>query len=214
MFPSLTIGGRENTGPVVIDLISLKIPSENRPVLDNHDSSTDGLIGRTVSVKKTGNQIEVAGFIYPKNVRAQKILSANDAGKSWQLSIGADNFVAQQVPTGQTVLVNGQTFDGPLTVIYNAWLTDISFVDEGGDNSTWATIQARRKEADRLNGGFLSPSDLGKRIAAAFIREQRRINFICQNSDGNKELEDVAIERGWTFESFDMKAMAYRLTGR
>ena len=40
------------------------------------------------------------------------------------------------------------------------------------------------------------------------------IDFIRQNSHGNKELEDVAIERGWTFESFDMKAMAYRLTGR
>ncbi|MEI8020962.1 MAG: hypothetical protein WCH39_22345 [Schlesneria sp.] len=220
MFPTLTAGGRTITGAVVVDLASFRIPSENRPVLDGHDESTDGLIGRTVSVKIDQGSIVVNGFLYPKKFRAQKILSANDAGKSWQLSIGADNFVYEEVPAGRPVWVNSQRFNGPLTVLRNGYLTDISFVEIGGDGTTWATIDAHRKTnpARPTSGDVASSKQLARltvdSIVTASMAEDRRIAAIRFLSKGDHKLESVAIERGWTVDEFDMKAMAYGITGR
>ena len=155
MFPSMVVGGHDVTGPVVVDLDSLTIPSQNRPVLDDHDDSTDGLIGRTTSLAIENYALPVAGVIYTKKERAKKILSANDGGHQWQLSIGLDQFVIQRVPTGQTVRVNKQDFAGPLTVVRNAYLTDLSFVSVGGDDSTWASIAAKRARSKaKLQAGI------------------------------------------------------------
>ena len=144
MYPTLIVGRETITGPVVVDLDSVVIPSQNRPVLDDHDDTTDGLIGRTNSLTIDQYQLNVKGVIYTKKTRAQKILSANDGGHSWQLSVGMDNFTIQRVPANQTVMVNQQTFKGPLTVLRGAYFTDLSFVAVGGDDSTWAKIAAKR----------------------------------------------------------------------
>jgi hypothetical protein len=163
MFPTLTVGRETITGPVVVDLDSVRIPSQKRPVLDEHDDSTDGLIGSTTSVVREGNTLAVKGVIYSQKDRAKKILSATDAGHSWQLSVGMDDFRIERVPTGTTVRINGQDFPGPLTVLRNAYFTDVSFVTVGGDDTTWARIAAKRaaRSKARRSGSFLKASKEG-----------------------------------------------------
>jgi hypothetical protein len=156
MYPTLIVGRETITGPVVVDLDTVVIPSQQRPVLDDHDDSTDGLIGRTTSLTIDQYQLNVKGVIYTKKFRAQKILSANDGGHSWQLSVGMDNFTIQRVPADQTVMVNQQTFKGPLTVLRGAYFTDLSFVAVGGDDSTWAKIAAKRSRHSKARSARAS----------------------------------------------------------
>ncbi|MEI8017502.1 MAG: hypothetical protein WCH39_04835 [Schlesneria sp.] len=156
MYPTLVVGRETITGPVVVDLDSVVIPSQQRPVLDDHDDSTDGLIGRTTSLSIDQYQLNVKGVIYTKKTRAQKILSANDGGHDWQLSVGMDNFTIQRVPANQTVAVNQQTFKGPLTVLRGAYFTDLSFVAIGGDDSTWAKIAAKRSRQSKARSARAS----------------------------------------------------------
>lgn len=147
MYPSVVLpDGEKYSGPVVLDLDSVIIPSENRPVLDDHDDTTEGVIGRTtsLSVRKSDYTLPVKGVLYAKMQRADKILGANDRGHRWQLSVGMDSFSIQRIEAGRTIRVNNRNFTGPLIVARNAYCTDLSFVAVGGDDTTWATIAARR----------------------------------------------------------------------
>jgi hypothetical protein len=146
MYPSITAGGVTSTMAIVLDLDSLTIPNENRPVLDDHDETTDGVIGQTtmLAVRKSDYTLPVAGVLYTRKARSQKILSASDGGHRWQLSVGTDNFQIEEIPAGQSVRVNQRTFQGPVCVARNAYLTDLSFVAVGGDDTTFAVIAAGR----------------------------------------------------------------------
>jgi len=146
MYPSITAGGVTSTMAIVLDLDSLTIPNENRPVLDDHDETTDGVIGQTtmLAVRKSDYTLPVAGVLYTRKTRSQKILSASDGGHRWQLSVGTDNFQIEEIPAGQSVRVNQRTFQGPVCVARNAYLTDLSFVAVGGDDTTFAVIAAGR----------------------------------------------------------------------
>jgi hypothetical protein len=146
MYPSITAGGVTSTMAIVLDLDSLTIPNENRPVLDDHDETTDGVIGQTtmLAVRKSDYTLPVAGVLYTRKARSQKILSASDGGHRWQLSVGTDNFQIEEIPAGQSVRVNQRTFHGPVCVARNAYLTDLSFVAVGGDDTTFAVIAAGR----------------------------------------------------------------------
>lgn len=146
MYPSITVDGETQTLAIVLDLDSLVIPKPERPVLDDHDETTDGVIGHTtmIEVRKSDYTLPVAGVIYTRKERSKKILSASDGGHQWQLSVGTDNFTIERIPAGQSVRVNQRTFHGPVAIARNAYLTDLSFVAIGGDDTTYAQIAAKR----------------------------------------------------------------------
>jgi hypothetical protein len=155
MYPSLTVNGVTTCGPVVLDLESLRVESQSVPVLDDHDESTDGTIGRTLSIMNSGRRLDVKGVVYPRKLRSHGIIFANDAGHRWQLSVGTDQFSVEKIASGRSIDVNGRTFTGPLDVIRGAYLTDLSFVAVGGDDRTSATIAASRRRSD---GTTVAPS--------------------------------------------------------
>ena len=141
--------------PIVVDLDSIVIPSPVRPVLDDHDQSTDGVIGETSQLKVENYTLPVKGVLYPQKPRTKdKILSAKR--HRWQLSIGLDNYRVEHIAAGRSVSVNQRVFHGPVAVIRNGYLTDLSFVAVGGDDLTWAKIaagRARRIRAKQLSAG-------------------------------------------------------------
>ena len=146
MYPSVTVNGIPHTMAIVLDLDTLQIPQPERPVLDDHDETTDGVIGQTtmLAVRTSDYTLPVAGVLYTRKERSKKILDASDGGHRWQLSVGTENFSIEKIPAGQSVRVNQRTFHGPVSVARNAYLTDLSFVAVGGDDTTYAVIAARR----------------------------------------------------------------------
>ena len=155
MRPDLYVGGKRVDGDVIVDLDSARMHDADLPIFDEHDESNDGLIGRTTSFKidKSSYTVPVSGVLYLEKKRTKDLMAASRGGHEWQLSIGMDSFQVDRVPQGRSVFVNGRTFSGPVNVLRNGLITDVSFTALGGDNTTWAKIAARRARLARLHAG-------------------------------------------------------------
>lgn len=134
---------------VVVDLAGLVIEKQSRPILFDHDSTR--IVGHTERITIEGNQILAEGIVSGASPEAEQVCQSSDKGFPWQASIGASVGDEQYIPAGQSVTVNGQTFEGPLRVIRAAVLSEISFVSLGADDNTSALIAARKARL-RANG--------------------------------------------------------------
>ena len=90
-------------------------------------------------------QLVAEGLISRDTSWARDVARRGTNGFPWQASIGGPVLEAEFVPDGQTVEVNGRTFEGPLHVVRRMTLKEISFVDSGADGETKAVVAAQAK---------------------------------------------------------------------
>jgi phage major head subunit gpT-like protein len=173
MYPSCD--GLPPGTPVVLDLDTLTIPDTVRPVLDDHDATTDGVIGETkmLAVRKSDYTLPVNGVLYPDKPRTKNLMAAKD--HRWQLSVGVEQYTLEKIAAGRSVNVNGRTFQGPLVVARNAYLTDLSFVAVGGDDSTWARIAAARARRLRAAHTGVNPMTFDQWLANTFAMDAKTL---------------------------------------
>jgi hypothetical protein len=126
--------------PVVIDLDGVKIPSQNRPALRQHDH--EQIVGHTDSVKVTKAGIEIAGVFSGEQQHADKVTVPAGNGFPWQLSVGANPTRTEFLEAGEETEVNGRKVSGPLTISRETEIGEISFVPLGADGDTSATVTA------------------------------------------------------------------------
>jgi hypothetical protein len=126
--------------PVIVDLAGLRIPTQNRPIRLGHDAAQG--VGHTDSIRVDGGKLIASGVVSRDTAAAREIVISSKNGFPWQASIGAAVQEHEFVREGQTVQVNGQTFQGPVNVVRSASLGEISFVDLGADGNTSAAITA------------------------------------------------------------------------
>ena len=127
--------------PVVVDLEGLAIERQDIPVRLDHNPRQG--VGHTQRVAVENGQVVAEGLVSRNTSWARDVAKSGSNGFPWQASIGAAVVDAEFVPNGQTVTVNGRTFDGPVHVVRQAVLKEISFVDSGADTATSARIAAR-----------------------------------------------------------------------
>jgi len=130
--------------PVVVDLEGLAIDRQDIPVRLDH-SPRQG-VGHTQRVVIENGQVIAEGLISRDTSWARDVAKSGVNGFPWQASIGAAVVDAEFIPNGQSITVNGRTFDGPLHVVRKAILKEISFVDSGADTNTSAKVAARRRQ--------------------------------------------------------------------
>ena len=169
-YPSLSMGGMQSSGPVVIDLDSIRIPSQVRPVLDDHDESTDGKIGETTAIRNDGCSLEVEGYLFAQKSRTKRLLSILNPAGEWGLSLGGDMFETERISSDQSIQLNQRQFTGPLTIVYDFYLTEISFVTDPADPDAYARLQARR----RKTAGRSLDEQIADAIADTITQESRR----------------------------------------
>ena len=126
--------------PVVVDLAGLRIPAQNRPIRLGHDAAQG--VGHTDTIRVEAGMLIAAGVVSRDTPAAREVVTSSRNGFPWQASIGASVSEHEFVREGQTVHVNGQSFQGPLNVVRSATLGEISFVDLGADGNTSAAITA------------------------------------------------------------------------
>ncbi len=126
--------------PVVVDLAGLRIPAQHRPIRLGHDAAQG--VGHTDTIRVEAGMLIASGVVSRDTAAAREVVTSSRNGFPWQASIGASVGEHEFVREGQTVHVNGQTFQGPLNVVRNATLGEISFVDLGADGNTSAAITA------------------------------------------------------------------------
>jgi len=153
--------------PVVIDLDGLDIPSQKIPIRYEHKSYQG--VGHTEKIEIIGHEVIAEGVISRDTSWARDVAQSAKNGFPWQASMGGPIHETEYVPFGQTVVVNGQTFEGELYVIRNMTLKEISFVDLAADENTSAVIEAQYEEK-------LQMAD-SRQQAAGGSRNNGRIRF-------------------------------------
>jgi len=128
--------------PVVVDLTGLVLGKKSRPILMDHD--TGRIVGHTDTVGVEGTALTVAGVISGVGSAAQEVVGASDNGFPWQASLGAAVKKVVFVPEGKTATANGKEFAGPVYMVRQAKLGEVSFVALGADDATTANVEAGR----------------------------------------------------------------------
>ena len=136
--------------PVVVDLAGLAIPSRSRPVRFGHDATSG--VGHTGRIAVDDGRLVATGMVSRDTAAAREIVVSARNGFPWQASIGASVEQFEFVREGQTVMVNGREFQGPVNVVRRATLGEISFVDLGADGHTSARLAASAKEKEIMDG--------------------------------------------------------------
>ncbi len=126
--------------PVVVEISGIQITEKSRPILRDHKISH--IVGHTTSIEKTGGGLRVSGVISAANAHASEVIESSKNGFPWQSSIGAIPLKVKKIRSGETVQANGQTFQGPLVLVVESKLREVSFVGLGADDNTSATVAA------------------------------------------------------------------------
>jgi len=133
---------------VVVDLDGLDVPDQSVPIRLDHKPSQG--VGHTTRIEAREGRLIAEGLISRDTSWARDVARSGSNGFPWRASIGGPVLEAEFVPAGQTVEVNGRTFEGPLHVVRRMTLKEISFVDSGADGGAKAVVAAQTEENDSM----------------------------------------------------------------
>jgi hypothetical protein len=131
--------------PIVIDLAGMKL-RQKIPIVMGHDYGLGSILGQTTSVRVEAGELIVDAEILASNDGASRVVELADRGFQWQASVGADVGRHERIPADQTVMVNGQPFNGPIRIVRASTLREVSFVTLGADDATTVQIAADAAE--------------------------------------------------------------------
>lgn len=135
-------GGAVFGGAVYVDLATLTI-EPSVPVLADHDPAK--VIGVFSAIVNSGQNLTADGVLFlDEDGQAQSIYKKSKRGMKWQTSMGVFDYSLEDFPDGKTFQINGQTAQGPATVLRNGYLREGSIVALGADKTTSATFFHQR----------------------------------------------------------------------
>lgn len=183
--------------PVVVDLAGLHIPKQNQPILKDHDQTQ--IVGHSTQIEKINGELHVAGLVSGSGPAAEEVRTTGKNGFPWQASIGASVKRLQSVPKGNTVTVNGQTFQGPILIARESELREVSFCAMGADSNTSAHVEGQfimpQSTAETQN----SKQTLEEIKAQAAEAEGKRIERVKQILNNCPDyIQAKAVEEEWT----------------
>lgn len=150
----MSIGGFDS--PVVVDLSSIDLSGLPVPALYDHCPEDSHIVGVVESATTNGAEFIAEGRFCPiadDKDKAAKVLAKADAGYVWQTSVGGDPKTVEKIQAGQSAVVNGRTYAGPVCIARGLVLREISFVVLGGDRRTSAVV-TRLKGSKKMRVEF------------------------------------------------------------
>lgn len=134
--------------PVVVDLQGMAIPHQSIPILRDHDQAN--IVGHADTIEKTAQRLKIAGVMSGVGPAAAEVLALAQNDFPFQASIGASVQQMERVAEGESVTVNGRSWDGPLLVARKTTLGETSFVAMGADCHTSANVMGKAQQAALL----------------------------------------------------------------
>ncbi|MEN8291417.1 hypothetical protein ABFO59_02895 [Acinetobacter radioresistens] len=116
---------------VVFDLQGIEIDSPTALLEEHFGSNRIGVVKKV----DTNGKIDVEGH-FLTNERAKEIVQDSDDEFPFQMSMFIDPGSVEEVNTGQTVVVNGQSFTGPIAVFRNNRIREFTICSTGADRNT------------------------------------------------------------------------------
>ena len=126
--------------PVIIDLAGLRA-NPTIPILLEHDR--EQIVGQG-EPKITAKKIGVTGAVTGRDEASQRVTDHAQDGFKWGASVGVSPEALDDVGEGESVKVNGRSWKGPLTVVKQARLGEVSFVVIGACETATVEIKAAR----------------------------------------------------------------------
>jgi phage major head subunit gpT-like protein len=132
--------------PIVVDLSGLELPTDQRPILKDHNPALHvGHIDPGAFVND-GHTLAATGVVSGKGPAAREVAGASKDGFRWRVSFGLGFAAPDFVPAGSTVKVNGQLVAGPVYVARSSYVREVSVLTLGADDNTSARIAASAAE--------------------------------------------------------------------
>jgi hypothetical protein len=127
---------------VVIDLATTTF-KQRLPLLDSHWRSD--IIGVVESAANKDGAMTVSGRLFSDMAgsSAERIAHLAQRGVPFEMSVGLFAFTREWVPAGKSVTVNGQVFNGPVNVLRNGQVREVSIVTLGADPKTAVQVFTR-----------------------------------------------------------------------
>jgi len=206
---------------VVFDLDGIEIDKPTALLEEHFGSSRIGV----VQAVDTNGKIDVSGD-FLTNAKAQEIVQDSDDGFPFQMSMMIDPGSIEEVSQGKTVTVNGQLFEGPITIFRQNRIREFTICSTGADRNTSIKAfsgkanpnptkedtdvdleQAQAKIAE-LEGQIETLTEQNKQFAAA----KREAEITALGKDLGKEFsaEDVAEMKNLDDSAFAFSAKQLR----
>jgi phage head maturation protease len=201
--------------PIVIDLNGVKFSDKPRPVLMNHSTALEDLVGTTDSIRVDATGITVDATLNGYEPKASQIAEMAARGVPFQSSIGADVIREEYVRAGDKVTVNGNELTGPLVIAREVELKEASIVALGADDATSTTLAAMRAANESKENRTMAAENVNDTPAPAPIdikaetekvikaqreaaaAEQTRIAAISEVAKDQPKILAQAIAEGW-----------------
>lgn len=151
--------------PVIVDLDGVRVASQQRPILRQHDHTR--IVGHSTEVKISPAGIEVVGVLSGAGPDAAEVIGLAKNGFPWQASIGAEPVRTERLEEGKTATVNGREVAGPLVISRETELGEISFVPLGADGDTSATVSASKGGSSVMYKAMLKAARATNPVLAA-----------------------------------------------
>lgn len=134
---------------IVIDLSSTRL-SERMPMLSEHDRSD--AVGVADMTAVHGNKLTISGKLFSDMAgsTAERIAMLSQRGMPFEMSVGVFDANFERVPPGKSAVVNGSTFQGPVTVLRNGAIREVSIVTIGADPNTDAQFFNQPSHGDAM----------------------------------------------------------------
>jgi hypothetical protein len=125
--------------PVVVELAGVRTPSEQIPILLDHDTAQ--IIGQGAA-RTDAEAVRVSGEVMGATPEAARVVSLAKDGFRWRASIGANVTRREFLEAGKKAIVNGREITGPMIIAREVTLQEVSFVAIGADSQTSAAVAA------------------------------------------------------------------------
>jgi hypothetical protein len=125
---------------VVIDMATTTY-NARLPLLNSHMRSD--VVGVIEQAAERAGAMIVAGRLFSDmpGSAAERIAQLAQRGVPFEMSVGLYSYTAETVGAGKTVVVNGRTFAGPVNVLRNGQVREVSIVTLGADPRTTADFR-------------------------------------------------------------------------
>lgn len=121
-------------GNVIFDLDSMTVPDRLGMLLDHRSDKRAGVAtSHKISYEKG---LELSGTL-TRNEHGQAVASDSDDGFPWQMSVHIVPRRIEEIEQG-TVVVNGKTYQAPITIFRDSTIRETSFCSLGQDSQTSA----------------------------------------------------------------------------
>lgn len=137
--------------PVLVDVLGIVDYGRPIPILRDHDSKR--VVGHGKAFAES-NTIRLTGVLSVDNKDSKEIIDSARKGFPWQASIGCQPIQVQPLEEYESAHVNGATRYGPLLIVREGQLKEVSVVSLGADQS--AKTHVSEVDAEQMAGEPIS----------------------------------------------------------